>query len=178
MFEKNILLISLLSIYSSISFSYAFSFNLIECLIISFFILLFSFLLTEYIANKRGIFFKINFWSFGILISFIFSLFKIPIFPFLSVEEIYYKKFKRIKKPKVDEVRSYFVMFGFFMFLFSLFGIIINPKISLFSSIFLFSFLLPYKNSIGSQIFFFNPLIYGIFFIFSIILSITSLMLL
>jgi len=178
MLEKNLLNLTLLATYSSITFSYIFSFNFLESLLFSFLILFTPFILTYFLAQKNGIFFELNFWNYGILISFIFAIFKIPIFPFLSVGEIYYKRFKRISKPNVKEIRSYFVLFSFFFLILMFFGVFINKKISIFSSIFLLSFLLPYKNSIGSKVFFYDALIYGLFLFLSFIFSILSIFLL
>jgi len=178
MFERNFLILTLLAIYSSIAFSYVFSFNFFESLIFSSLALFTPFILTYFLAQKNGIFFELNFWNYGILISFIFAILKIPIFPFLSVGEIYYKKFKRISKPSVKEIRSYFVLFCFFLLILMFFGIFIDKKISVFSSIFLLSFLLPYKNSVGSKVFFYDALIYGLFLLLSFIFSILSIFLL
>jgi hypothetical protein len=177
MLEKNIILFILISFFSSISIYYVFSFNFLECLFFCFISLFIPLIILSILLNKNGIVIEFGVWNYGILISFLLSILKLPVFPFLCVENIYYKKFKRIKKPEVSEIRSYFVIFAFFILLISFFGFSFNFRLSLISSLFLFSFLLPYKNSIGSKIFYFDALIYGLFFIFSIFLLFLSIFL-
>ncbi|MEM5830839.1 MAG: hypothetical protein QXO40_01390 [Candidatus Aenigmatarchaeota archaeon] len=180
MFIQNFLAIIIASLFCGISIAYIFSLNYFTSLITSFLVLFFPFIISFLYSEKIYIkpIFKLN--IFGMLISIVFIIFKIPFFPILSLEEVYYySKARKIFENKITskEIGKVSFIFILTLFIFAIFGIITKSFLLTFlPSILILSFLFPYKNSFGSILFFYSPLYLSFFIISSIIFLIISLL--
>ena len=164
MIERNILIIFLVCVFISLSFILSIKLKFIETIAFSAISLFVPFILFHYFSSKNNIYFKIELWNYGFLISFISIFIKFPIFPFLYFE-VYYKKSGRILKKEISqsEIFSYIFIFLFSMLIIGFLGIALsNFKLSLIAFSILFSILLPYKNSVGNIFFLINPLACGL----------------
>ncbi|MEM0480831.1 MAG: hypothetical protein QXQ14_01440 [Candidatus Aenigmatarchaeota archaeon] len=176
MIEKNILLLFAITIFISLSIKIALNLNFLETLVYTSFFLLPSFFFFFYFSSKNGIYFKLETWNLGLLISILFSFLKFPVFPFIYFNA-YYKKFERVLKNKLTEkeISLYISFFIFILFSLGLLSItFLNFKFSLVAFSFIFSIMLPYKNSPGNNLFLINPLVYGIILALSFSLYLLS----
>lgn len=174
MFIQNYILLFIISIFIGISFGYSFSLNYFFTCILSFFILFISFFITDVFSEKRFIKLKIGLYIPGLLLSVVFLiLFKIPFFPFLLLQEVYYySRGRKIYEKKIssEEVGKLSAIFLGILLIFSIIGIFFkNFLLVVLPSVLIFSLLIPYSNSFGSALFFYNFFYFAFFFIISVI---------
>lgn len=172
-FLQNFLSVLIASLFIGISFAYVFSLEYFLTSFVSFATLFVSFIVSYFFSEKKFIKFKISIYISGMLFSLIFVLFKIPFFPFLSIQEIYYysrgrKLFEtKISSKEVGKIASIFLTLLLF---FSVIGVITkNFLLIILPSILILSFLMPYPNSFGAAIFFSNPFYFSFLVVTSIV---------
>lgn len=179
MFFQNLLTILIASIFLGISFSYIFSTNIFLTLIYSSIILFLSFFISYIFSEKIYIkpIFKLN--ILGMIISILLLILKIPFFPILSIEEIYYySKARKIFERKITskEIGKIALAFLLVLLIFGILGILLkNFLLTFLSSILILSFLFPYKNSLGSILFFYSFFYFSFFLLCSIVFLAVSL---
>lgn len=179
MFIQNFLNIFIASLFVGISFSYIFSLNTFFSCLISFLIFLTSFTISYLYSEKIYVKPIFRLYVLGMLISLIFVLFKIPFFPILSIQDIfYYSRARKLFEIKISskEIGKVAVIFLAILLFFSIIGIIAkNFLLAILPSVLIISFLVPYPNSFGSILFFYNSFILSFFAIISAIFIILSI---
>jgi len=178
MFKENVINFILVSVFCAISLSYIFDLNFINSLLMTFSIFFVSFFITFYFTEKRYIKPIFKLYVPGMLISALFTFFKIPFYPLIYLEIYYYQKARKIydKKVSSEEILKISKLFVAIIFLFSTIGIILkNPYLALFSSSLIISLLMPYPNSLGSSIFMHDRMFFAIILISTIIFILVSL---
>lgn len=173
MFLQNFLNILLISIFLGTSIAYIFSLDYIFSYFYSFLVMFFPFIFSYLYAEKIYIkpVFRVFIW--GMIISLPFTLFKIPFFPVLSLSEFfYYSHGRKIFRTTISSIEIGKINFIFLLclLLISVFGIIIkNFFLHILPSIIILSLLVPYPNSPGSILFFYNS---SLLFFFTLISTI------
>ncbi|MEM5829945.1 MAG: hypothetical protein QXL82_00305 [Candidatus Aenigmatarchaeota archaeon] len=170
---RNIINIFIASLFCGISFGYIFSLNFLNSFLLAFGMLFISFLVSYWYSEKSYIKPVFDLFIPGMIISLLLIFFKLPIFPILSIADVYYyAKARKIFERKISslEIGKIAKIFLLILFLFNIFGILIkNFYISFLSSLLILSFLIPYKNSFGSILFFYDIQFFAIILISSLI---------
>ena len=178
MFEENVINFILVSVFCAISLSYIFDINFISSLIITSSVFFISFMITFFFAEKRYIKPVFKPYILGMIISAIFTIFKIPFYPIMYLEIYYYQKARKMydKKVSSEEILKVSRLFITTLFLFSILGILLkNPHLAIFSSTLIISLLIPYPNSLGSSIFMHDRMFFAIILFSSLIFILISL---
>jgi len=178
MFEENLLTFILASIFCAISLSYIFDLNFFNSIAISSSVLFLSFLITFFFAEKRYLKPLFKLYIPGMLLSTLFTLFKIPFYPLIYLEIFYYQKARKMYARKIssEEILKISKLFITVIFLFSTIGIIFkNPYLVVFASSLIFSLLIPYPNSLGSSIFMHDRMFFATILLITIIFVLISL---
>lgn len=179
MFIQNFLTILIASVFCGVSISYIFSLNYFQSFLISFFILFSSFLISYFYSEKIYVKPAMKLNLFGMIISLIFTFLKIPFFPIISIEEIYYySRARKIFEKKIssEEIGKIAFIFLLVLLVFSVIGILSkNFLLSFLPSILILSFSIPYRNSFGCTLFFYSLFFFSFFIICSIVFMLISI---